>query len=275
MGFFYKASAAAAAVEEYANYDAIPDGSDGDTARTTNNNQTWRYSGTAGCWIPSDFYDSGLAIQQDRSGTPKDINFTLPQKSDFSGLSGALINENGTGTVTDAVDGVTMVGGGAGNNTQIKFQRETHTGDSLLIADWDFQASGTQANFLTKLVLQNHSTQSNKTLMVTPSGVDKASSNEIIITETETAVGTAMRPVTGYTTSAGDRTFIRFNSGELVTGSSDEFVEVLSQDKDSRFTIRAPYDQLDPLTWCPIHEIRILTYNGTWKLTRFQLLKYT
>lgn len=281
MGFFYKASAAAAAVGEYSNYAGLPaaaDSTDGDTARTTNNNTTWRFSSTAGCWIPSDFYDSGLAIQQDRSGTPKDINFTTPQISDLSPLSDYDLRENGTGTIVDGTDEIIITGNGGGNNARIQFSRETHTGDSLFIADLDyaFTAGSPMTQFFDGFEFQNHTSKTlNKTVLLHPAGPGGNASNNFLILESPTAIGDASRPITGCSITAGHRVFLRFNSGELVTGSSDQFIELIAQDKDQRFTIRAPYNEIGQATGLSEHYIFINAVFGVLKIKRFQLLKYT
>ena len=165
------------------------------------------------------------------------------------------------------------------NRTGMVFTRETHTGDSLLIADLDFQAGGAYAgNYYSGLNLQNHSSQSSpaKTILLFPVGTDTNTSNQIILAETETAVGDAARPTEGIAAAAGSRTFLRFNSGELATGTADDkFVEVINQDQDSRFTIRAPYGEMGLRTLLGLHSIVIFNSIGTFKLKRFQLLKYT
>ena len=103
---------------EEASYDLLPNGvENGSEAITKNNNVRWVYCAVAGCWIPEQFYDSGLAIQQDRSGTPKDLDFRTPQISDFSPLSNYDPRENGTGTIVDGTDESIITGNGDGNTT--------------------------------------------------------------------------------------------------------------------------------------------------------------
>ena len=278
MGFFYKAGAAAAAVGEYSSYSGLPasgDSSEGLTARTTNNNATWRFSSIAECWVPSDFYDSGLAIQQDRSATPKNIDFKTPQISDFSGLSDyftGIQTELGA-SLTDGTDEIILTGGTG--FCRFAFTRETHTGDSMLIVDLDFQITSSDLYHQTVIYFQNHTSTSHNTLNLSPMGTDKNTSNEIILVENLYGVGDGMRPPTGFGINAGDRVFLKFNSGELVTASADKFVEVIGQDKSSDLKIRAPYDDLGTQPYGAIHFINILSVKGVFKIKRFQLLKYT
>lgn len=260
---------------EEASYDLLPSGvENGSQAITKNNNSRWVYCAVAGCWVPEQFYDPGLAIQQDRSGTPKDIDFRTPQISDFSGLSGYFFSSNPSGaSLTDGTNEIILTANSG--KGRLAFTRETHTGDTMLIVDLDFQVSSGASTYETVIYFQNHTSTSHKTVNLCPIGVDKNTSNEIILVENGSALGTAMRPITGFSINAGDRVFMKFNSGELVTASADKFVEVIGQDKSSDLKIRAPYNDLGTQGFGSIHYINIISLKGVFKIKRFQLLKYT
>jgi len=272
MGFFYKASGGGEGVVEYANYDALASGSEGAAARTTNNNQTWRYSTVAGCWIPAEFYDSGLAIQQDRSGTPKDLDFRTPQISDFSGLSGY----DPTGSPTDGTDEVELTG-----TSRIRFTRETHTGDSLLIVNVDYQTVGTASFYRNGFQIQGHTNNSSDEVVVLDlGGPTRGSDNHAVFPVNFSGLGTNMRPAEGAPFAAGARVFMRWNSGQQTTNTTPAFIECIIQDLDQSRTLRTLYAGLENNSGFPLHSVTIATNatGGTSRsliLKRFQVLKYT
>ena len=274
MGFFYKAGAAPAGASEFANYDALSsviDATDGDLARTTVNGATWSFSSASDCWVPSEFYDSGLAIQQDRSGTPKDLDFKTPQISDFSGLSGYTTG----GTVTDGVDEIEFTG-----DSSIRLTRETHTGDSLLIVDIDYQTVGTASFFRNGIIIQGHTSTSDELVNLDFGGTNRASDNHAVLARRFDAVGSQMRPAEGAPFTAGGRVFLRWNSGQQSTNTTPAFITCIIQDLNHNRKLRALYAGNENNSAFSVHQIFIGT-NATGgtsrslKLKRFQLLKYT
>lgn len=273
MGFFYKAAGGGEGVEEYANYDALPSGSEGATARTTNNNQTWRFSTVAGCWIPAEFYDSGLAIQQDRSGTPKDLDFKTPQISDFSGLSG--YDPSVLGSTTDGTDEIILTG-----TSKVRFSRETITTDSLLIVNIDFEVTTTASFFRNGIIIQgNTSGSSDELVNIDFGGPSRNSDNHAVFPVSSGSLGSNMRPAEGAPFTAGNRVFMRWNSVQQTTNTTPAFITCIIQDLDQSRTIRTLYAGLENNSGFPLHTITIST-NSTGssvslKVKRFQLLKYT
>lgn len=267
MGFFYRAPGGGEGVEEYANYDALPSSTEGATARTTNNNQTWRYSTTASCWIPSEFYDSGLAIQQDRSATPKDLDFQTPQISDFSGLSGY----SKTGTVVDNANSITLT---TAIESTIQFTRETNTGDSLLIADVAYTATGTAFDQLNGFRFCSHT--NDVLLSINFCGPNKNQSNVAFLFQSFNVAGTQCRPSSGVGFTAGSRVFMKWNNADLAAKTADKFVDVLIEDKSER--IRSIYTNLETgNAYYPDHSVHLMAYDndGALEVSRFQMLKYT
>jgi len=269
MGFFFRPGGGGEAVEEYANYDSIPDGTEGATARTTNNNMTWRYSTVSDCWIPSEFYDSGLAIQKDRSGSPKDLDFKTPQISDFSGLS----NYASGGSPSDGTDEIEF-----SNGDYILFYRETHTGDSLLIVNIDYtQTSGTASYFRQGILINGHTGATDETVNLDFSGTTRNQSNHATCPASGTSVGTNMRPAEGFSFVAGKRIFLRWNSDQQTTNVTPAFITVIGQDQNEVNTLRVLYAGLENISGQPAHRVVIENFGGssTLKLKRFQILKYT
>ena len=254
-------------IQEYADYDSIPDGSDGDTVITTNNNQFWRFSSVAGCWIPNEFYDSGLAIQQDRSVTPKDLDFKTPQVSDFSGLSGYST----TGTVTDNASSITLT---SAPETTIQFTRETHTGDSLLIADVTYTATGTASYQLQGFRFASHTNQI--LLSINFCGPNRNQSNTAFLFRANNAPGTLCRPTSGVGFTAGSRVFMKWNNADLASRTTDKFVDCLIQDKSDR--IRSIYTSLETGGSYYLNDtMHLMAWDndGSLEISRFQVLKYT
>jgi len=273
MGFFYKAAGGGEGVEEYANYDALTTTANkGDTARTTNNNATWRFSTVAGCWIPAEFYDADLAIQQDRSATPKDLDFKTPQISDFSGLSG--YDPSVLGSTTDGTDEIILTG-----TSKVRFSRETITTDSLLIVNIDYQVTSTASFFRNGIIIQgNTSASSDEIVNLDFGGPTKNSDNHAVFPVSSGSLGTNMRPAEGAAFTAGNRIFMRWNSVEQTTNTTPAFVTCIVQDLDESRTIRTLYAGLENKSGFPIHTITISTNSSgspTLKVKRFQLLKYT
>ena len=273
MGFFYKAAGGGEGVEEYANYDALTTTANkGDTARTTNNNATWRFSTVAGCWIPAEFYDADLAIQQDRSATPKDLDFKTPQLSDFSVLSD--YDPSVLGSTTDGTDEIILTG-----TSKVRFSRETITTDSLLIVNIDYQVTSTASFFRNGIIIQgNTSASSDEIVNLDFGGPTKNSDNHAVFPVSSGSLGTNMRPAEGAAFTAGNRIFMRWNSVEQTTNTTPAFVTCIVQDLDESRTIRTLYAGLENKSGFPIHTITISTNSSgspTLKVKRFQLLKYT
>ena len=198
MGFFYKSAGGGEGVEEYANYGALPSSNEGATARTTNTNQTWRYSTVSGCWVPSEFYSSGLAIANDKGSNP--INFTSPQISDFSGLSDYYTQ----GTVTDVTGGIEV----SGTYSVFNFSREATTGDCLLIFGIDYTSGGTQPYFLSGLTLASNVNPGGY-LRIFPGGANKSFTNQMVTAQAFGTLGSQTRPDEGISYSNGDLFFFQ------------------------------------------------------------------
>ena len=274
MSYFYRPAGGGEGVEEYANYDALPSSTEGATARTTNNNQTWRYSTVAGCWIPSEFYDADLAIQQDRSATPKDLDFKTPQISDFSGLSG--YDPSIIGSATDGTDEIELT-----SNSSIRFTRETHTGDSLIIVNVDYQTVGAAGYFRNGIQIQGHTNNSSDELVVLDfGGPTLGSDNHAVFAVNFAGLGTNMRPAEGAPFAAGGRIFMRWNSGQQTTNTTPAFIECIIQDLNQSRKLRTLYAGLENNGGFPLHSVTIRTNptggaSRSLKLKRFQVLKYT
>ena len=270
MGYFIKGGGGGEAVEQYANYDALPSSNEGATARTTNNNQTWRYSTVAQCWLPTEFYDAGLAIQQDRSATPKDLDFKTPQISDFSGLSGYFTE----GSPTDGTDEIILTG-----TAKVRFSRESITTDSLLIVNIDYQTTGSSF-FRDGIIIQgNTSASTDEIVNLGFGGPTKGSNNHAVFPVSSSSLGSNMRPAEGAAFTAGNRIFMRWNSVQQTTNTTPAFVTCIIQDLDQSRTLRTLYAGLENKSGFTVHTITISTNTSggtkTLKVKRFQLLKYT
>lgn len=269
MGFFYKAAGGGEGTfEEYANYNALPSGTEGATARTTNTNQFWRFSTACSCWVPSDFYSSGLTIGNDTGSNP--INFTSPQISDFSGLS----NYYSRGTVTDVTGGIEV----SGTNSAFNFSREATTGDCLLIFGIDYTSGGTQPSFLSGLTLTSNVNPGGY-IRFFPGGANRAQTNQMITAQAWNSMGSQTRPDEGISYSNGDLFFFKWNEQELTDKNEAQlFAELRHQDTAS--PMRSNYlwqsgsasDEYFKYT-----KIAVVNYTSGYsaKLTRLQFLKYT
>jgi len=268
MGFFYKAAGGGEGVEEYANYDALPSSTEGATARTTNTNQTWRFSTACSCWVPSDFYSSGLAIANDTGSNP--INFTSPQISDFSGLSGY----HASGTVTDVAGGVEV----SGTSSVFNFSREATTGDCLLIFGIDYTSGGTQPYYLSGLTLTSNVNPGGH-IRFFPGGANKALTNQMVTAQAFGTLGSQTRPDEGISYSNGDLFFFKWNEQELTNRNEDQlFAELRHQDTAS--PMRSNYLWQTGSTtdeYFKYTKIACVNYTSGYsvKLTRLQFLKYT